>query len=219
MPILKKIILSFLLFAAVLSGAFLAGKFMVTSAQEQVLDKAISSFSNEEIQMRFMSFATTLAPLRRLELAKINQLEVFERSSQPKLFWEKLNLPEVVVQASVPVEYLYYVELNEGWRITLNEHVCTVTAPALQAGTPAPDISSLRFEVRKGSIFRDESIVTKELQREMTGLLEKRAQESLTLTKEPARKQIAELAKQWLMSESKQAQVIVVFADELATAP
>ena len=184
-----------------------------------VVDHVMDSFSDETAQTRFMSYATTVTPLKRLELAKINQLEIFERTSHAKLFWEKMNLPEVVIRATVPVEYRYYVELDKSWQVTMKGEVLNVVAPSLYAGTPAPDISKLRFEVRKGSFFRNEVQVAQDLQNEITGMLENRAKESSILVRESARQQIAQLIKQWLSSESKQGQIFVRFADEAPSAP
>ncbi|MGZ5278603.1 MAG: hypothetical protein ACXWC9_01595 [Pseudobdellovibrionaceae bacterium] len=152
-------------------------------------------------------------------MAKLNQMEVFERTSQAQIFWQRLNLPEVVVRATVPVEYRYYVEVNDKWQVKMENQVLTVIAPALFAGTPSPDISQLRFEVRKGSIFRNEKGVARALQNEITELLEKRANESLGLVRETARLQIQSLALQWLLSESKQAEIIVQFPDEFTGNP
>ena len=189
------------------------------SVETALVGKIVTGFSDETAQTRFMSYATIVTPLKRVELAKINQIEIFERSSQPQLFWKRLNLPEVVVRVTVPVEYRYYVDLNQEWKIELNEQTLTVTAPALFAGTPSPDISKLNFEVRKGSIFRNEAKVEAALHSELTGLLEKRAKDSTVLVRETARQQISSLAEQWLKSETKQAQISVRFADELDSVP
>lgn len=184
------------------------------NAMEQVIAKVFDGFGSETAQTRFLSYATTVAPLKRVELAKINQLEVFERSSQVKLFWDHFNLPEVVVRATVPVEYRFYVELDEGWQIEMKDNTVNVIAPSLQAGTPSPDISKLKFEVQKGSLFRNEVKVAEALQKDLSEMLKQRALQSVALVRDTARGQVTSLVKQWLVSESKNANIFVRFADE-----
>lgn len=208
---------SIALAAAAAVGFYIASSPLKKATQTAVLDKVIETFSDETAQTRFMSYATTVTALKRLELAQVNQIEIFERSSRMQILWQQLQLPDVVVRATVPVEYRYYVELNNDWKISMNGSVLNVVAPALITGTPSPDISNLRFEVRKGSLFRNERRVEKALQAELTALLEERAKATSTLAKEPARKQIISLARQWLKSESKEADIHVRFADEAST--
>lgn len=179
----------------------------------------IDGFSSEMAQMRFMSYATTVTPLRRLEVAKLDQVEVFDRSSEAKLFWQKLILPVVVVRATVPVEYRYYVELNEDWEVVLKGNELHIVAPALTPATPSPDVSSLQFEVRQGSFFRSEVKVARALRKELTRLLVQRAKESSGLVRETARGQIKILAEKWLTSEMQEAQIHVRFADETPIKP
>ncbi len=219
MRINPKILWPLGILAILFIAIYAVGPSFKKSVETALVDKIVTGFSDETAQTRFMSYATMVTPLKRVELAKINQVEIFERSSQPQLFWKRLNLPEVVVRVTVPVEYRYYVDLNQEWKIELNEQTLTVTAPALFAGTPSPDISKLNFEVRKGSIFRNEAKVEAALQSELTGLLEKRAKDSTVLVRETARQQISSLAEQWLKSETKQAQINVRFADELDSVP
>ena len=202
----------------ILAAAYVTYRFS-NSIQSSAVDHLMDGFRRESVETRFLSFATTVAPLKRLELAKLNQIEILERSSQPQLFWKTLNLPEVVVRATVPVEYRYYVEINDKWQVKMENQVLTMIAPALFAGTPSPDISQLQFEVRKGSFFRNEKEVARALQNEISGLLQKRGAESVALVRETARLQVKSIARQWLLSESKQAEIKVQFADELRGAP
>lgn len=184
-------------------------------AKQQMVTTLLEEFSSETAQTRFLSYATTVAPLKRIELAKINQIEIFERSSQAKLFWDHFNLPEVVVRASIPVEYRYYVDLDNQWKFEIKDNVLNVLAPPLRAGTPSPDISNLKFEVRKGSLFRNEGKVAEALKQDLTELLQVRAQLSVGVARDTAREQLISLVRQWLTSESKgSADISIRFQDE-----
>ena len=114
-----------------------------------MVEHLMGNFRDETAQTRFMSYATKITPLSRLEVAKLEQIEVFDRTSDEMIFWKILSLPQVVVRATLPVEYRYYVEFAEPWQVELEDRVLTVTAPALKPGTPSPNISELRYEVRK----------------------------------------------------------------------
>lgn len=209
----------FIIILLVIAGVVLFYPALRQSAETSVMTKLMSGFNEETVQMRFMSYATKVAPLKRMELAKLNQLEIFERKSERHLIWQQLNLPDVVIRATVPVEYRYYIDLNSDWTIEFKENVMKIHAPSLQPGNPAPDVSELKFEVRKGSVFRNEQRVAHALQSEITNLLQKRAEESTGLVRETARQQIVTLAQQWLKSESKEAQIVVQFADEKSSRP
>lgn len=177
-------------------------------------------FTDEAAQTRFMSFATTIAPLRRLEVAKVNQVEVFERKSEKTLFWTRLRLPDVVISASVPVEYHYYVELNDEWRFNMTAGKLDIIAPPLRFNTPAPNISELQFAVKEGSLFRNESEVAMALKSELTERLSERAKESTHLARETARKELIAIAKAWLAKDLREGEqnkldVDVHFSDEV----
>lgn len=201
-------------FLAIIVIIIYAAPIITRTFATSVTNALLDNFSDDNAQTRFISYATTIAPLRRVELAKVNQLEVFDRTSRASLFWEKVNLPEVVVRATVPVEYRYYVDLDAKWSVVLNDQILTLVVPPLMAGTPSPDISKLQFEVRKGSLFRNEVKVAKELQNEITGMLEKRASEGVNLVRETARLELASIARRWLTSETKEAQIVIQFSDE-----
>lgn len=193
-------------------GSGFAGK---TSLGAALIAHLTKNFRDETAQTRFMSYATKITPLSRLEVAKLEQVEMFERTSDATVFWNYLKLPQVVVRATLPVEYRYYVEFTDRWNVELKDHVLTVMAPVLDAGTPSANISELQYDVRKGSLFRSETSVAEALRLELTSLLAKRAQENISLVRETARLQISEFATKWLSSESNHAKVVVRFADEL----
>jgi hypothetical protein len=211
----KKLLISIIVIFGLIVVAIFSFKDQIQKkAKEHVVGVMLDGFSIESAQTRFLSYAASVAPLKRLELGKINQLEVFERSSQVKLFWDHFRLPEVVVRATVPVEYRYYIELDGQWRIDIKDGSVNVLAPALLAGTPSPDISRLKFEVQKGSLFRNEVKVAEALQKDLSEMLQVRAQQSSYLVRETAREQLSTLVKQWLTAESKSAHIFIRFADE-----
>ena len=49
----------------------------------------------------------------------------------------------MVVAATVPVEYTYYLDLDESWDFVLREGTLVVLAPEIRFNTPALDVSRL----------------------------------------------------------------------------
>ena len=144
-------------------------------------------------------------------------MEVFERRDTESLLWGTLTLPEVVVEARAPVEYAYYVDLEKEWRFRLEGREVDVLAPALQWNTPAVDISALQYEVKAGSVFRDEQVVQDRLRAELTALAAMRARQNLPVVREVARRQVEAFVENWLVqrfADGGEHRVRVRFADE-----
>lgn len=200
---LGKTLIAFAIIASVVFGAW----WVIRSQFE----------SSEVIRDRFMNHSTRLSPLRRLQLAQLDQVEVFERTSVATLFGNRLKLPDVIVRATMPVEYTYHVDFSQPWNFDVRGEQLIVTAPILTPGTPAGDVSQLKFEIRKGSIFRDEQAVARAMQDQMTELLKGRAENNLHLVRETARKELQSLVHSWMKSEQKNWVVTIRFADEANT--
>ncbi|WP_374075712.1 hypothetical protein [Bdellovibrio bacteriovorus] len=185
------------------------------------LTKQVSSLEDlfrENIEYRFYSYATQIVGKQRLQVAKLQQVEVFERTSQLKAFW--IDLPSVVVKATVPVEYSFFVDMNQGWKFRLIDDVVLVDVPGLTNSTPAVDIGKLRFDVVKGSIFRSESESLEKIQKELMGLLVEKSIEHRTVVREQARTSIEQFVGGWLSQVTgglPSAKIRVRFADEAAT--
>ena len=105
---------------------------------------------------------------RALQFATLRQDEVFSRRDQRSLFWGQLALPDVVVEARAPVEYTYYLDFEKPWTFRLEGETLRVEAPAIEWNAPALDASALRYEVREGSVLRDEAAVLAALRASLT---------------------------------------------------
>lgn len=135
------------------------------------------------------------------------------------MLWGTLPLPDVLVEARLGVEYTYYVDLDSAWTMTLEGSEVRVQAPRLAHNRPAPDVSSLTFTVKVGSVLRDEEAVKQALLQNLSTLLEGRAQQSTSLVRETARVATATFVERWLSeryADGRQHVVRVRFADETA---
>ena len=186
------------------------------------LARVAEGFRTGTITTSFVSYATELGGTRKLQLARLKQMELFERRDEALILWGALALPDVVVEARAPVEYVYDVDLDAPWQFQLDGAWVVVTAPGLEWNTPALDVSSLQFVVREGSVFRDEAAVKERLRANLTALLGRRVEDHVALVREVARRQTEGFVEKWLrerFADGAAHRARVVFADEKPQAP
>lgn len=212
-----------------LVAPILAVRFAMRSAKDSMKDAAVSSvatlrtlaevFRQGSVETSLRSYASELQGVSRLQFAELKQDEIFERKDTTSVAWGTIPLPDVVVQASARVVYVYAVDLQKRWEIRLQDRTVDVIAPAPEWSAPALDPSSLKFEVKQGSVLRDEAAVQEALRAGLRDLLNERARAHLPLVRETGRKELARFVREWLLarySDGSQYNVSVRFADEPA---
>jgi hypothetical protein len=186
------------------------------------LREVAAAFRSGTVTTTFRSYATEVTGTTRLQFAQVRQMEVFERRDTSVVMWGALALPDVVVEARAPVEYTYYLDLDKEWRFRLEGKDVLVLAPPVEFNRPAVDVSALRFEVREGSILRDEQIALDHLRAELTTLAARRAQDQLPLVRETGRRSVETFVETWLVqrfSDGRAYRARVRFADEPPPSP
>jgi len=181
------------------------------------LRSVAAAFRTGTITTTFARESTVLSGASRFQFATLHQAEVFSRRDQKSLFWGQLPLPDVVVEARAPVEYTYFLDLDKPWSFTLTGETLRVVAPAIEWNAPAIDASALRYEVREGSVLRDEEAVLLALRASLTEACRARARENVALVRETGRRKAAAFVDTWLkgrFDDAKNLKVEVVFADE-----
>jgi hypothetical protein len=186
------------------------------------LKSVAEGFRTGTVTTSFASHATEVSGSTFLQFATLRQVEVFQRKDSTTLLWGQFSLPDVVVEARAPVEYTYYLDLNKPWNLRLEGDTILVSAPAIEFNTPALDASALRFEVREGSVFRDEAAVTEQLRRGLSSLAKLRARQHVVLVRETGRRRTEQFVETWLgrtFSDGSKHRAKVTFADEVPSAP
>ena len=176
------------------------------------------AFRHGTVTTRFISYATEMSGQSYFQFATLKETEVFERTDRQTVLWGQLALPDVVVRAEAPVEYTYYLDLDEPWELLLEGHRIVVHAPPIRFGSPAIDVSRVRYDVAEGSVLRDEEKALDNLRKGLSSLAKRRAAENVTLVRELGRKKTAEFIRTWLLANYADAEsyrIEVVFADEL----
>jgi len=183
------------------------------------LRSVAAAFKTGTIITTFVSYATEVSGSQHLQFATLKEMEVFERTDRAQILWGQLELPEVVVRAEAPVEYTYYLDLEERWDFLLEGQTVRVQGPPIRFNTPAIDVSHLRYDVRSGSVFRDEALALENLKRGLSELSRERASSNVALVRELGRKKTEEFVRTWLLSRYDDASayhVEVTFADEVS---
>jgi hypothetical protein len=189
---------------------------LVESGRQALVDVA-AAFRTGTVTTTFRSDAARLRGTTRLQFAELRQLETFERRDAESILWGTLALPDVVVEARAPVVYSYYVDLEKEWRFHLEGRDVLVTAPPIEWSPPAVDVSALRYEVREGSVLRDEQVVSDRLRAELSGILAVRARQHVPLVREAGRRKVEAFVDTWLtqrFADGRGHRARVRFADE-----
>ena len=90
----------------------------------------------------FISYATEVSGSSYLQFATLKEVEVFERSDEASALWGRIDLPDVIVQATAPVDYTYHLDLDGTWQLVLEGETIQVLAPRNRYNTPAWSASS-----------------------------------------------------------------------------
>jgi hypothetical protein len=201
----KGILLSVLLMTVAIGVAIV---FMVPEVKK-VLPADLTRFLtiDESLETDLQSHLLSVQGERKLQVASVQKLEAFTRTSRLTLF-KRLNLPEVVVRIQAPVTYTYVVDLKERWSIEKQDGALYVYVSDLEANLPAVDLSQMEMKVDKPSLFRDEDEVLKGLQSAMMPLLLEQADAYLDEARSTARTEIAGFVRAFIASrESKLAEL------------
>ena len=183
----------------------------------QEAQKVASAFRQGTITTTFTSYATTLSGSQYLQFATLSQLEIFTRTDESSLLFGYIPLPDLIVEASAPVTYTYYLDLNASWDFLLRDGVIWVTAPDIKYNKPALDISRITYEVKKDSHIRNTSEAMENLRSSMTWMSYKKAEANIALVRDTGRKQTETFVENWLaksFADGKKYPVKVRFRSE-----
>jgi hypothetical protein len=183
----------------------------------QAMEKVASAFKQGSVTTTFTSYATTLKGSQYLQVAEVKQTEVFTRKDEASVAFGYIPLPDIVVQATAPVTYTYYVDLNERWDFKLQDGVIYVVGPDIRFNKPAVDASLITYEVKKDSYFRRTREAMENLKSSVTYLSIQRAKANTDLVRETARNEVQGFVENWLaksFADGKQYPVKVRFRSE-----
>ncbi len=165
------------------------------------VERIAKAFHTGTVHTSFLSYATEVSGSAFLQFASLDQIEVLQRTDSTSLLWGRLRLPDVMVEARVPVRYTYYLDLEDEWSLTLDGTTVHVLAPGVRANRPAVDTSAIEYRVQADSLLRDEEAVLERLRRRITDQLASRAGENIALVRELGRRRTADFVRTFLLSQ------------------
>jgi hypothetical protein len=176
-----------------------------------------AAFKQGTITTTFTSYATSLSGSQYLQFATLTQTEKFTRVDESSVGFGYIPLPDVIVEATAPVNYTYYLDLNDRWDFVIENGEILVTAPRIRFNKPAVDASRIEYEVKKDSLLRRTREAMENLKNSITYLSYKRAETNVELVRETGRRQTENFVRNWLarsFSDGKKYPVRVRFRDE-----
>jgi hypothetical protein len=186
----------------------------------QQLEKIAAAFKQGTINTSFTSYATTISGSQNFQFATLSQHETFTRKDESSMAFGYLPLPDVIVEATAPVSYTYYLDLNDRWDFRLRDGVIYVVAPNIKYNRPAIDVSHITYEVKKNSFIRNTTEAMDNLKSSITWLSFKKAEANIELVRETGRKQTEAFVHNWLSKaflDGKNYPVKVEFRNETRT--
>lgn len=157
-----------------------------------------AAFKQGSVTTTFTSYATTLRGSQYFQFATLSQVETFTRKDESSMAFGYIPLPDVIVEATAPVTYTYYLDLNAHWDFRLQGGVVWVTAPDIKFNKPAVDPSRITYEIKKNSLIRNTTEAMDNLKSSITWLSYKKAQANIGLVRETGRTQTETFVQNWL---------------------
>ncbi len=207
----------------VLRSAGKVGERVVSAGKDMLaeVEEIARAFRTGTITTTFISYATQVSGSNYLQFATLDQVELFQRTDSATALWGRLDLPDVVVEATAEVQYTYYLDLNGRWSLELDGDRIRVIAPEIQFNRPALDPSTLSYEIRQDSVLRDADVAVEKLRSGLSTMSQKRAVDNIPLVREIGRRKTEEFVANWLFRDfgesAQRYDVRVVFADEVAS--
>ena len=187
------------------------------------VERIAEAFHTGTVQTSFLSYATEVSGNAFLQFATLDQTEVLQRKDSVSLLWGRLRLPDVMVEARVPVRYTYYLDLEDEWSLTLEGTTVHVLAPGVRANRPAVDTSAIEYRVQADSVLRNEEAVLEQLRSRITDQLASRAGENIALVRELGRRRTADFVRTFLLAQFGEDvdgyRIEVRFRDEVESLP
>lgn len=163
-------------------------------------------YKNNQIDLKqaetsLASYITSANSTQKLVLFEVNAVEKIKRTESLNPLWSLISSAQLNVEMLVPVQYSFYIDLQDKLSLEYQNSVLVVTAPSLMSSQPAPDISGISFSVKEAPFFYDVRKVEDQIRAKLTPYLIERS-ESLKLTYEvEAAESLKKLVKRWMSTD------------------
>ncbi|GAK49853.1 hypothetical protein U14_01077 [Candidatus Moduliflexus flocculans] len=174
----------------------------ITDAIKLILE----SFKTQKITTEYKTYATEIKGTNRLQLATLKTQEIFTRTENLDYVWGLLKF-SASVEISAPVEYTFYLELNDGWKFLINDPGNTqvtaldvyVLAPPIQANAPAIHVSEWQIKDGETSVMIDEGEMKNNLIRELETICQGGIREKIEQVRPTVRDEVSTFVTTWFV--------------------
>ncbi len=188
-----------------------------------------SKFLNQHITQTFREEFIKVTPTQGniLELATLEMTETITSYDMKSALGNLLYLGTTVSEIKVPTVYRYHLRLTDEWKLSVENGVCTVLAPAIRPSLPpAIRTDGMERKSESGWLRFNAKEHLADLEKSLTPTLEKRADtpHRINQVREGSRKAVAEFVRTWLLKENQWSKerisaIIVRFPDEDPASP
>ena len=149
-------------------------------------------------------FTTQMAEMQgtnKLQLTDSKEQLRLAKTSTSSTIWGLLPLPDVTVELSVLVHYVFFCDLNGTWHIDYNDEdkILRAKLPPLQWNVPSIDTRHLEVKVRTSWLRLGEDKLKEELIKELTAEAEQQAPRLAKAATPMAEKAAQEYIENWLL--------------------
>jgi hypothetical protein len=167
----------------------------------------VGSFFSGNVTTEFLSSVPTVkSGGKRLEVARIEHMEIVTRRDARSIGFGWVSLGTNVAEIRVPATLRYHVVLDDRWEVIVDGPICHVRAPQLRPTLPAAiDTSKLEKRLDEGWLRFDGQEQLDELERTITPTLDEKASSDsfMKLAREQARRDLHELVRDWLRAKGQ----------------
>lgn len=117
--------------------------------------------SPQSIQKSFNTYVVKEVPSAKLIVFELHTVEKIRKQEKLNFLWKLISISDVDVEILVPVQYSFYIDVNEKFEIQKNDNSLIILAPPLKSFTPAVDVSGISFMVNEAPFLYDTSKIEK----------------------------------------------------------
>ena len=180
-------------------------------------------FSNKTnpalLTQSFNSYVFKTQSAQKLVIFELRATEHIVQKEKLGFLWQLFSFKDVTTEMYVPVEYNFFVDVKEFFKLDWEGKKLIVHAPALQMMTPAVNVSGITFQAKGAPFFYDSKKVEQQFKDQMTEYLKSQSNYWMQSYMNEANKSLKKLVHDWLimskiMPDIKEENLEVIFANQ-----
>lgn len=180
-------------------------------------------FSNKTnpalLTQSFNSYVFKTQSAQKLVIFELRATEHIVQKEKLGFLWQLFSFKDVTTEMYVPVEYNFFVDMKEFFKLEWEGDKLVVHAPSLQMMTPAVNVSGITFHAKGAPFMYDNKKVEQQFKDKMTEHLKAQSNYWMQSYMGEANKSLKKLVHDWLimskiMPDIKEENLVVIFANQ-----